>query len=37
MEVVFCDNVPVEVDGQERLALLVAEMAVQAIRDFKAV
>ncbi|MFA5809267.1 MAG: 2,3-diphosphoglycerate synthetase [Thermoleophilia bacterium] len=36
MEVVFCDNVPVEVDGKERLASLVAEMAGQAIRDFKA-
>lgn len=33
-EVVFCDNVPVEVDGQERLAGLLAGLAEQAIEEF---
>lgn len=35
MEVVFCDNVPVETDGQERLADLLAGIAEQAIGDFQ--
>jgi len=34
-EVVFCDNVPVEVDGEERLADLLAKLAEQAIEDFQ--
>jgi len=35
VEVVFCDNVPVEIDGQERLAPLIASLAEQAIEDFR--
>lgn len=35
LEVVFCDNVPVEIDGQERLAPLLAGLAEQAIKDFR--
>jgi cyclic 2,3-diphosphoglycerate synthetase len=35
VEVVFCDNVPVEIDGQERLAPLLASLAEQAIEDFR--
>lgn len=34
-EVVFCDNVPVEVDGRERLAELIAGLAEQAMADFR--
>jgi len=33
--VVFCDNVPVETDGGERLARLLAELAEKAIEDFQ--
>ncbi len=33
-EVVFCDNVPMEVDGDERLGRLVIGLAEQAIADF---
>ncbi|MEK6537483.1 MAG: 2,3-diphosphoglycerate synthetase, partial [Actinomycetota bacterium] len=35
VEVVFCDNVPVEIDGQERLAPLLVSLAEQAIEDFR--
>jgi predicted GTPase len=34
-EVVFCDNVPVEIDGRERLAELLAGLAEQAMEDFR--
>ncbi|MHB1361333.1 MAG: 2,3-diphosphoglycerate synthetase [Thermoleophilia bacterium] len=34
-EVVFCDNVPVEVDGRQRLDGLLAGMAEQAIEEFQ--
>lgn len=34
-EVVFCDNVPVETDGGERLAPLLVGLAEQAIEDFQ--
>ncbi len=33
--VVFCDNVPVEVDGGNRLAALLEGLAEQAIEDFQ--
>ena len=33
-EVVVCDNVPTEVDGDERLVRLVIDLAEQAIADF---
>jgi len=36
MEVVFCDNVPVEIDGQNRLAGLLAGLADEAIKEFGA-
>lgn len=35
MRVVFCDNVPVEVGGEERLEPLLIGLAEQAISDFK--
>ncbi|MHB1326148.1 MAG: 2,3-diphosphoglycerate synthetase [Thermoleophilia bacterium] len=35
VEVVFCDNVPVEIDGRERLAPLLVSLAEQAIEDFR--
>lgn len=34
VEVVFCDNIPVETGGTNRLAGLVERMAAEAIRDF---
>jgi len=34
VKVVFCDNVPVEIDGGGRLAPLVADLARQAIEEF---
>jgi len=34
-ETVFCDNVPVEIDGQGRLEPLIMELAEQAIKDFR--
>lgn len=34
-ETIFCDNVPVEVDGQGRLEPLIEELAEQAIKDFR--
>ena len=34
VEVVFCDNIPVEIDNKGRLAALVLELAEQAIHDF---
>ena len=34
-EVVFCDNVPVETDGQQRLGGLLAGLAEKAIEDFQ--
>lgn len=34
-ETVFCDNVPVEIDGQGRLDPLIMELAEQAIESFR--
>lgn len=34
IEMVFCDNVPVEADGQERLDRIVIDLAQEAIREF---
>ncbi len=34
IEVVFCDNIPVEVDGRQRLSSLLEQLAEQAIEDF---
>lgn len=34
IQVIFCDNVPVEVDGGDRLGTLLAGLAEQAIEDF---
>lgn len=34
VKVVFCDNVPVEIDGSDRLGPLVADLAQQAVAEF---
>ncbi|MHB1390419.1 MAG: 2,3-diphosphoglycerate synthetase [Thermoleophilia bacterium] len=34
IQVIFCDNVPVEIDGGERLGTLLADLAAQAIEEF---
>lgn len=34
-ETVFCDNVPVEVDGPGRLKPLIEKLAAEAIKDFR--